>query len=142
MEMNDFNNLGELILQYATNKSELDGYKKICDRENAQIKSIMLEANQKEYVVNGYKATCTVSTRETMNEEGLLSLFTTVPSFAQILDKYNIIKTKQYVDFEALEKALYDDVFTDEQIEDIAKERESKEVVTLKVTKLKKKQED
>jgi len=47
MKLND---LDVLIPQYAENKSEMDSYKKICDKENAQIKSIM-----KDFVVEKYE---------------------------------------------------------------------------------------
>ena len=138
--MAKLNDLDTLIPQYAANKSELDNYKKICDNENAKIKSIMTDFVVSNYEAGGYKASCSVQQRESVNEEILLSLFQTVPSFAKLQDKYEIVKNKPYIDFDALEKALYDGAVSDEQIADIDKAREVKEVVTLRVTKIKNKE--
>lgn len=131
--------LDTLIPQYAANKAEMEDYKKICEKENARIKEIMRDFVVPNYTTGDYTASYTVSQRETMNEETLISLFTTVPSFYKINDAYKVVKFKPYIDFDALEKALYDNAFTDEQIEQIDRTRETKEVVTLKV---KKKKED
>ena len=60
----------------------------------------------------------------------------------KVFGKYNIVKTKPYIDFDALEKALYDEALSKDQIMDIDKARETKEVVTLRVSKAKKKEED
>lgn len=133
--------LDELIPQYALNKAEADAYKKLCDRDNAKIKDIMLSAKEKKHEAGDYVATVTVSERESMNEEMLLSLFTSVPSFAAINSMYGIVKTKEYIDFEALENALYKDALSDDMLEDIGRAKEVKEVVTLKVTKRKGKKE-
>lgn len=133
--------LDDIILRYATNKTELDSYKKLCDADNARIKEIMLAENLSEKKVEGYKATCTVSQRETMNEDVLISLFSSVPSFVGIADQYNIIKQKPYIDFDALEKVIYDGKLTKEQLLELDKAKESKEVVTLRVSKIKNKGE-
>ena len=138
--MAKLNDLDTLIPQYAANKSELDNYKKICDNENAKIKSIMTDFVVSNYETGGYKASRSVQQRESINEEILLSLFQTVPSFVKLQDKYEIVKNKPYIDFDALEKALYDGAVSDEQIADLDKAREVKEVVTLRVTKIKNKE--
>lgn len=133
--------LDKLIPQYALNKSEFDSYKKLCDKENAQIKAIMAEFKKDEYPAGDYVASYSVSQRESINEEILLSLFTSVPSFVSVAEQYKIVKTKSYIDFDALEKALYDEALSKDQIMDIDKARETKEVVTLRIKK-RKKQED
>ncbi|MBO6273377.1 hypothetical protein J6O48_11445 [bacterium] len=128
--------LDTLIPQYAQNKLELDSYKKICDKENAQIKSIMAELSDNTYEAGGYRATYSVSTRETMNEEKLLEIL------GDSARDMGIIKTKEYVDFDALEKAIYDGKISDNTLLEMDKAKESKEVVTLRVTKIKKKKEE
>ena len=135
MKLND---LDVLIPQYAENKSEMDSYKKICDKENAQIKSIMKDFVVDKYEAGGYRASYSVSTRETMNEEMLLEILDkNVPS------NLGVVKTKEYVDFDALEKAIYDGKISEETLLEMDKAKEVKEVVTLRVTKIKeKKQED
>ena len=134
--------LDDLILAYVENKTELDSYKKLVDKENAEIKSIMLDGKLDSYPVGDYNATCTISTRETINEEMLVSLFTSVPAFEKLCGEYGIVKQKPYIDFDALEKVLYDGKLSDDQILEINKAREVKEVVTLRVTKLKKKEKE
>lgn len=122
--------LDELIPQYALNKSELDSYKKLCDRENAQIKAVMKDFALQHYEAGGYKATYSVSNRETMNEEKLLDI-------AHNFGLHKIIKTKEYIDFDALEKAIYDGEISEEMLLEMDKAKESKEVVTLRVSKIK-----
>lgn len=134
--------LDKLIPQYAENKSQLDNYKKICDKENATIKSMMAELDEPFYEAGGYKATYSVSQRENLNEEILLSLFTSVPSFHKITDEYEIVKQRPYIDFDVLEKAIYDGKLNQDQLLELNKAKETKEVVTLRVTKIKKKKEE
>lgn len=125
------NELDTLIPQYALNKQELDCYKKICDQENAQIKDIMRDFAVQKYEADGYKASYTVSKRETMNEDILL----------EIAHKYNldcVIKTKEYIDFDELENQIYNGAITEDILMQMDKAKEIKEVVTLRVTKIKK----
>lgn len=131
-----------LIPRYAQNKQELDDYKKICDKENKQIKDSMRALGETEHPVGDYIAKCSTQQRESMNEDILISLFTSVPSFVKLDDKYNIIKTKPYVDFDALENALYNSELSETQVSDLNKAKEVKEVVTLRVSKIKKKKEE
>ena len=143
--------LDTLIPQYAENKGLLDDYKKICDEENKQIKELMEEGS---YEAGGWKVTKTVSTRDTVNEEALLSLLQSysdgiskalnkVDSNIEFIDfrKLGVIKTKEYVDMDALESAIYKGKVTKEVLLEIDKCRESKEVVTLRLSKIKEKKD-
>ena len=129
------NRLDALIPQYAANKAELEDYKKICDKENAIIKSIMADMDEPTYEAGGYKATYSVSERTSMNEEMLLEI-------AHNYGIPNIIKTKEYIDFDALENAIYKGDIPKEALLEMDKAKEVKEVVTLRVTKIKKKKEE
>lgn len=133
MRLDDLNTL---IPQYAMNKSELDDYKKICEKENAQIKSIMADFALQHFEAGGYKASYSVSTRESMNEELLL----------QIAHKNHIedliVKTKEYIDFDALESAIYNGIISEDVLLEMDKAKEVKEVVTLRVTKVKEKKDE
>lgn len=124
--------LDTLIPQYAENKSMLDDYKKICDKENKQIKELMTDDT---YEAGGYKATKSVQIRESLNEDRLLA----IASQHRVFRDIGIIKTKEYVDMEALESAIYKGMLDKETLMEIDKCRESKEVVTLRVTKIKEK---
>lgn len=127
MKLND---LDELIPQYAQNKAEMESYKKICDRENAEIKSIMKSFVVQTYQAGGYKASYSVSKRESMNEEMLLQI-------AHMHGIPEIVKTKEYIDFDALEKAIYDGKISDDILMEMDKAKETKEVVTLRISKVK-----
>ena len=128
------NELDTLIPQYANNKSELDGYKKICDRENAQIKAIMKDFVITNYEAGGYKASYVISERESMNEEMLLEI-------AHNHGISEIVKTKEYIDYDALENAIYNGRISQDILLEMNKAKEIKEVVTLRVTKVKPKKE-
>lgn len=123
--------LDELIPSYAENKSELDSYKKICESENNAIKEKMLEIGQDEYSAGGYKAKRSVSERVSIDEDKLLT----------VMKKHylvEVIKTREYVDMDALENYLYhvdEDPAIQELLADIDKCREVKEVVQLRVSK-------
>lgn len=131
--------LDELVPQYALNKKELDSYKKLCDEENKSIKSIMQDLTLQHYTAGGYKVTKTVQKRDRLNEDMLLSLFTSVPKLIKVAENCNLVKTKQYVDMDALEKAIYDDKFTIDELLELNAAKESKEVVTLRLSKVKEK---
>lgn len=129
--------LDELIPNYYANKQELDDYKKICDITNAKIKDLMLEAGEDEHTVGEYTAKRTVVEKESISEEKLMA----------VLRKYNVpdvIKNKEYVDMDALEGYLYNNVMSTEFATDLASCKSVTEVVQLRVTKKKpkKKKED
>lgn len=124
------NKLKELIKQYALNKYELDAYDKLCKQENAEIKTIMEELGTSEVDVDNYVAKRVVQKRENMNEEMLLNI-------AHLYGIPEIVKTKEYIDYDALENAIYTGKLSKEIILEINKARETKEVVTLRITKKK-----
>lgn len=123
--------LDDLIPRYAENKALLDDYKKVCDEENKKIKDMMEEGS---YESGGYKATKSVQHRESMNEDKLLELLKNTSAIY-----HGIIKTKEYVDMNALESALYKGTLSKDVLLEIDKCREVKEVVTLRISKVKEK---
>lgn len=122
--------LDELIPQYASNKNEMDAYKKLCDKENAEIKAIMKDLALQKYEAGEYKATYTISKHETMDEEILLEI-------AHQFGIPEIVKTKEYIDFDALENAIYNGKISPEILTEMDRARSVKEVVTLRVSKKK-----
>lgn len=133
--MENLEKLDELVPRYGDEKTEMDRYKKLCDADNAEIKSIMSDLAIQHYTAGNYKVVRSVQERESMDEDLLLSLLKAFPE-VQI---HNIIKTKEYVDFDALEAALYKDALPKEILLAIDKARTIKYVTTLKVSKIKKK---
>ena len=126
--------LNELIEQYATNKSELETIKKVVDKQNLLIKDIMLKQKLDTHIAGQYRATVSVSNRVSMNEEMLLQI-------AHHFGIPEIVKTKEYIDYDVLEKAIYEGKISEDVLLEMDKAKESKEVVTLKVTKIKKKED-
>jgi hypothetical protein len=131
-EVTEFIPLDSLIPMYALNKVELDSYTALCKKENEEIKRQMLELGQDVYRVNGYTAKRTVSNRESLNEDKLMA----------VILKHGIkdvIKTREYVDMDALENYLYHTEMTPALAADLESCKSTTEVVTLRVTKDKKK---
>ena len=124
------NNLEDLIIQYAHNKQEMDDYKKICDKENTQIKELMSQEGITEKEAGNYVAKYQVQKRESMNEDMLLEI-------AHIHGIPEIVKTKEYIDFDALEDAIYKGKIAPNILSEMNKAREVKEVKVLKITKKK-----
>jgi len=122
--------LSQLLPVYEANKSKMDSYKKLVDRDNKEIKSIMLEAGLREFVVDDIKASCSVSEREDFIEEALIAKL-------KEMKVPGIVKKKEYVDMDALENAIYNGKVNAAALADC---QTKKEVVTLKVTKLKRKE--
>ena len=116
--------LNELIPNYAFNKNEMDSYKKLCDRDNTIIKALMKEEGLDNYNQGDYTAKISIQQRQTLNEDKLLDVI-------KDMDRLDLIKTKEYVDMDLLEKALYNGEI---DAGDIDSCMTIKEVVTLKVT--------
>jgi hypothetical protein len=120
--------LTELLPIYHMQKSEMDSIKKVVDKENAEIKTLMRQANLSEFVAGDIKATCSVSERQDFIEEALIEKL-------KEMKVRGIIKKKEYVDMDALENAIYNGKV---DAAALASCQTTKEVVTLRVSKVKK----
>lgn len=121
--------LSKLIPDYQANKTEMDAYKKLVDKDNKEIKLIMLDSNLSEYIVGDIKASCSVSERESFIEEALIEKL-------KELNVEGVIKKKEYVDMDALESAIYNGELNAAELVSC---QQVKEVVTLRISKIKKK---
>lgn len=128
-------NLDTIIDEYAQNKEQLDILDTVCKTQNAEIKAML--GNEKSYSTDNYKVSKSVQNRDTMDEELLCAKLS---NFTECYD-LGIIKVQEYVDMQALEDALYKKQLTKKMIEIIEKCRNHKEVVTLRVSKIKKEEE-
>ena len=120
--------LTELLPIYHMQKSEMDSIKKVVDKENAEIKTLMRASNLSEFVAGDIKATCSISERQDFIEEALIEKL-------KDMKVRGIIKKKEYVDMDALENAIYNGKV---DAAALASCQTTKEVVTLRVTKIKK----
>lgn len=124
--------LEELIPRYALNKSELDSYTKICKEENEQIKKALVELGEDEYSAGGYTVKRIVAVKESMNEAKLL----------EVLRQNGIeapIKTREYVDMDALEAYLYNNTPSIDLARQLEGCRTTTETVQLRLSKTKEK---
>lgn len=138
------NNLDVLVPIYFKNNKELKDLEKICKSENAQIKKIMADLVLSHYEVDDYKAVRSIQNRSKMDEDILLSIFLDSEELEDKVRNANIIKTKEYIDFDALEHAMYKGLFTEAELLELNKAVTTQEIIKLTVTKIKqkKKQED
>lgn len=120
--------LTELLPIYHMQKSEMDSIKKVVDKEKEEIKTLMRESNLHEFVAGDIKATCSISERQDFIEEALIEKL-------KDMKVRGIIKKKEYVDMDALENAIYNGKV---DAAALASCQTIKEVVTLRVSKIKK----
>lgn len=128
--------LADLITAYGINKDELDGIKKICDKQNSKIKEIMSTEKISEFETDDYIAKYYVQNRESMDEERLVEVF--LKANEKKFRELGILKTRDYVDSDALESAIYHGKISKDLMLKIGECKESKEVPTLKISKVKK----
>lgn len=128
--------LSELVSDYGRAKKSLDDAKAECDGLNKQLKDVMHENDITEFSADGYKVKYIVAERETMNEERLLELMTT--KYKELSDTFELVKMRPYVDTDAIEKETYNGNIPQDLLADMGKCIETKEVVTLKLSKEKK----
>ena len=122
--------LDELIARYALNKNELDSYTKICKNENEQIKAMLVERGEDEHTAGGYTVKRVVAVKESMNEAKLL----------EVLRQNGInvaIKTREYVDMDALEAYLYNNLPSEDLARQLESCRTTTETVQLRLSKAK-----
>ena len=125
--------LSELVSQYGKEKAKLDEAKKSCDALNNELKTTMQDNDITEYSADGYKVKYIVSERETMNEDKLIVLLTN--SHKELCDNLGLIKMRPYVDFDAIEKEIYNGNIPEDVLKDIGKCKEVKEVVQIRLSK-------
>ena len=123
--------LDELVPLYYDANIQAKHFKESATQLGEQIKSICLTNNcLKGELLGQYKYTIVKQNRQTFDDEVLLECVKKLP--ADIAKK--VIKVKEYVDPEELEKSVF---LGEIKPEDIAAAQINKEVVALRVTKLK-----
>ena len=121
-------NLNELIRLFYEDKEQLDYYKKETEKENKEIKEIMSKLDKDEFETDlGLKAKITIQKRESFNEPKLID-YLKQNDFSDAIDLVEVIN------YDKLEDMIYNGKLNASNIADF---KETKEVVTLKVTQLK-----
>jgi len=96
--------LGSMITSYVEQKKVGDDIKKVVDDYNKRIKTEMLSGKLTEFIVGNIKATCTETAREDFNEEQAIEILRKTMPRAKF---GSIVKTREYLDSDALEKAVF-----------------------------------
>lgn len=122
--------LNSTIECFYEDKQLADKYKKSCESYNLEIKELMGKLDTDQFETDsGLVAVISHKYSQSFNEEKLVNKL-------KKLNAKGIIKTKEYVDMEALEDAIYNEKLDASELTDC---REIKETVALKVSKKKEK---
>lgn len=128
------NNLNQLIPVYGERDATIKALTKENNADKEKIKTLMENLDVADWAAGGYKVKRVVSTTETLNEDMLLTL---MQRNRTLIEKLGILKTKEYVDMEALEKAIYEGELPKEILTDMDACRETKTTVALRCSKAK-----
>lgn len=102
-----------LVKDYLINKEREKEYKDAASIQNTQIKVIMSELNIKEFETDNGKVVLSDRKTEDFNEEKLIKFL------KERGIENDIIKTKEYIDFDALESAIYHDKISGDNLKDM-----------------------
>ena len=137
-ENNALTALNELIESYGKNNDSFKALKKVVDKENADIKALMLENikpdedNTRIVKAGEYIAVLSIQDRSSMNEERLIQ-WLKKNGFSK-----GIIKKKEYVDGKALENAIYKGEIPEDKVSEMESCKDPNDVKVLNVKKVKK----
>lgn len=120
--------LTKLVESYIVNKQNENEYKKQASAENTQIKEIMAQYGMSSVETELGTATLSEQKRESFIEEKLIEFLK-----ERGLED-GIVKTKEYVDFDSLESAIYHEVISGDNLKDMSN---CKEVTITQVLRIK-----
>ena len=125
--------LSKIISSYITNKDLEKEYKDLASTENTRIKTIMeeLDISECEDAEGNNVAKVTEQKKETFIEERLIQ-FLKDNGYAK-----DIVKTKEYVDMDALESAIYHERIPASVVAEMADCKETKITKVLRISKKK-----
>ena len=118
--------LNALIDNYGIKKEELDLLKKDTDKLNTEIKQLMKENELTDYSTKNYKAIYEIRKSESLDEDQVIEIL-------KANGVKNVVKTKEYVDEDALEQAIYNGKLDQNVLKAINECRIVKETVALKI---------
>lgn len=131
MSRRDGFDLSKIIDEYKESKDKENALKKVNNELNENIKSYMHEHNMSSADSGKYTATLTKTDKESLNEDLAIEIIKENLSGALLS---SVIKQKEYIDEDALEKLVYNGDF---DINKLAKAKITKTSYTLRVTRRK-----
>lgn len=124
--------LEELIPVYGENNAQYNSLKKVVGEQSGEIKKLMQGNKLDEKTVGDWTAKLTVKRSESFDEDKLIGIVKEL-GFAD-----QLIETKEYVNMDALEEAIYrGDITQDMLAVQISKAKVVKETVALNIKKKK-----
>ena len=124
--------LEELIPVYGENNAQYNSLKKVVGEQSGEIKKLMQGNKLDEKTVGDWTAKLTVKRSESFDEDKLIGIVKEL-GFAD-----QLIETKEYVNMDALEEAIYKgDITQDMLAVQISKAKVVKETVALNIKKKK-----
>lgn len=129
-------NLQKIINQYLEQDTKKKELEKELKSKNAFIKNKLAEMEQDIYETDKSKAVITYQNRVSMDDNKVIEILKdnlTTENLKQV------IKTKEYVDYESLESIIYNGTISADKLEPA---QVIKTITTLKVTPLKKKEDN
>ena len=124
--------LEELIPVYGENNAQYNSLKKVVGEQSSEIKKLMQGNKLDEKTVGDWTAKLTVKRSESFDEDKLIGIVKEL-GFAD-----QLIETKEYVNMDALEEAIYrGDITQDMLAVQISKAKVVKETVALNIKKKK-----
>ena len=124
-------NLSEMIDTYKTSKDKENALKKANNELNENIKTYMQEHNMTSANSKNWTATLSCTKKESLNEDLAIEIIKKNLGGALLS---SVIKQKEYIDEDALEKLVYNGDF---DINKLAKAKMVKETYALRVSKKK-----
>lgn len=123
--------LNELIPEYGQKNTECNALKKVVADLNSKIKLAVHEAKKEneDIIIDGWNCNLSVKEDTVLNEDRLLELAKK--------HKIDIIRTKEYIDFDALEKLIYKGDISKKVLLEMDSCKDSTTKETLRVTKAK-----
>lgn len=123
-------NLKNLINDYAEQNSLFNATKKVVDKLKSEIKEAFSESKISEFDTGDFTAVLSNVEKQSFNEELMIPIIKT-------FGVRGVVKKKEYVDMDALEKAIYSGKITAEQVLqlDKCKETTSSQRLTIKKNK-------
>ena len=135
MNVKGFEPISDLIKRYGDNDHQIKELKKICDKDKETIKNQLALMDVNKITSNGYTVQRIESVKESLDEEKLLPIIKHYWASTHGSMECPYIKTREYIDMDALENAIYQKELTPSILSEMDKCREVTTVVTLRCKK-------
>ena len=131
----------KLVAHYGEVDEHIKSLTRERDGDKDTIKEELAKRGESDYEAGGYKVTRQVSYRTSIDEDKMLKVLK-----ADWAERYGsmdcpYIKTREYVDTDALEAVIYANELSDETMKQLEGCQHKQEVITLKCSKIKKKED-